>query len=420
MAPSRSPLENTLSSALSKRESKSVLRALTTTPQTSIDFSSNSFLSLSTSLLVKEAFLKELSTNPSFQLGSGGSRLLDGNTPYAEALEQQIARFHNADSALLFNSGYDANSGFFGCIPQNGDVVIYDEYIHASVREGLRLSRASESFHFIHNDLEDLSAKLENTVRHSNGNVFVAVESLYSMDGDLAPLREIAGLVERICHGRGCMVVDEAHSNAMFGDRGQGCVHEARLESRVFARLHTFGKGVGASGAALLCSKVTREYLINYARPLIYTTAMSFPSLAAIKVVYDLMESGGTQPLLNHLQSLTSQFHSLLRSLPSTTLLTIPPIPQSPIFSLLTPRPRVLAKYCQERGFVVRAIVSPTVPVGTERVRVCLHAGNTFEEVEGLMEVLREWVQLTERKRSKKLAEKDVEEVRNEGPKARL
>lgn len=266
-----------------------------------IDFSSNDFLSLSTSPILRSAYLEELNQHPAFRLGSTGSRLLDGNSPYAETLENTIASFHNAEAALLFNSGFDANEGFFACVPQPGDVVIFDEFVHASAREGIKLSRASKSIPFRHCDVEDLRKVIAEVkrgnweVREGRRSVFVAVESLYSMDGDLAPLGEIVELVESELGGNGLLVVDEAHSTGIYGEEGRGVVCEKGLEQRVFARLHTFGKALACNGAAILCSKLTREYLINYARPLIYTTAMSFPSLAAIKVVYSLMREGRTE-----------------------------------------------------------------------------------------------------------------------------
>lgn len=312
-------LESTMASLLSTRRSHLALRALTTVPPSSTDFSSNDFLSLSASPALRTAYLHELASSPSFRLGSGGSRLLDGNSPYAERLEADIAAFHNAPAGLLFNSGFDANAGFFACVPQPGDVVLFDTLIHASVREGMRLSRAGTREAFGHNDVVDLRRRIEECrerdglVRGGSRNVFVVVESLYSMEGDLAPLREVVELVEELLPlGNGHVIVDEAHSTGVYGAQGRGVVCSLGLESRVFARLHTFGKGLACNGgwvhvplffpmltcqAIILCSPVTREYLINYAKTFIYTTSMSFPSLAAIKVVYSLLKQGVTEPV---------------------------------------------------------------------------------------------------------------------------
>lgn len=246
-----------MSLLLRKRESRSALRALTISRAQSIDFSSNDFLSLSRSPVFKAAYLEELTRSEAFHLGSGGSRLLDGNSSYAETIEAEIARFHGAEAALLFNSGFDANSGFFACVPQPGDVLLYDEFIHASVHEGMKSSRAGTRQAFPHNDVRDLRAKIEESrgderVRSGTRNVFVAVESLYSMDGDLAPLEAIVGLVEEMLpRGNGLVVVDEAHSNGVYGSQGRGIVCSLGLEHRIFARLHTFGKGLACNGGDL-------------------------------------------------------------------------------------------------------------------------------------------------------------------------
>lgn len=258
-------------SLLDKRKQTSSYRQLTLPPLTNtnttsstgsdaenhkvVDFSSNDFLSLSSSPIVKANYIAELSSSASFRLGSSGSRLLDGNSCYATSLEKSIAAFHNAESALLFNSGYDANAGFFSCVPQSGDVILYDEFIHASVHDGMRLSRARKTLPFAHNSVKDLKRELSLLLGRDAGvagggrNVFVAVEGVYSMDGDLAPLREIVELVERmLVRGNGYVVVDEAHSGGVIGERGRGLVCEEGLEGRVFARLMTFGKGFGGSG----------------------------------------------------------------------------------------------------------------------------------------------------------------------------
>jgi len=209
------PLNDAMAALLSKRRTNSALRALTTAPPKSIDFSSNDFLSLTTSPLLKKAYLRELESSPSFRLGSGGSRLLDGNSPYAEKLEREIAAFHGAPDGLLFNSGFDANSGFFSCVPQPGDLILYDEYIHASVHEGMRLSRAGACVSFSHNSVQDLKTKLkehiklDSLIKSGSRNVFVAIESLYSMDGDLAPTAKIVEVVESLLlAGNGHVGVD--------------------------------------------------------------------------------------------------------------------------------------------------------------------------------------------------------------------
>jgi 8-amino-7-oxononanoate synthase len=251
----RNVLERALIKRLDDRYLKSTLRKLTVATTGSVDFSSNDFLSLSTSPVLRSAFIEELARHPEFPLGSGGSRLLDGNSQYALDLEAEIASFHGAAAGLLWNSGFDANSGLFACIPQPGDIILYDELIHASVHDGMKLSRAARKIPFKHNSVDNLKQILQvlkdDDVYVGKGpkNVFVAVESVYSMDGDLCPLQELVDMVEeQLPYGNGHIVIDEAHATGVVGPKGRGLVSQLGLEKRVFARLHTFGKSVGASG----------------------------------------------------------------------------------------------------------------------------------------------------------------------------
>ncbi|KAB8349777.1 hypothetical protein FH972_023791 [Carpinus fangiana] len=311
---SKSGLLNAFQRTLDTRQSHSARRQLTVSPSTSADFSSNDFLSLAKSTDLRQAYDLESARQSTLPLGSGGSRLLDGNSLYAENLEKEIAAFHNAPSGLLFNSGFDANTGVFACIPQPGDVVLYDEHIHASVHEGMRLSRARLTKAFAHNSPSDLKHTLlgllneDSALRNGTRNVFVAVETVYSMDGDVAPIVEILDMLDTLLpHGNSHLVVDEAHSTGVYGPRGRGLVCALGVEDRCLARLHTFGKALSANGAILLCPPVMRDYLINYARSLIYTTAMSLPALVLIRAVYSLLIAGHTLARQRHLWDLTTQ-----------------------------------------------------------------------------------------------------------------
>lgn len=254
-------LLDSFQNALDKRESKSARRRLTVLPTNAADFSSNDFLSLSRSSLLRSHFLKNLNATYSSSsksppsLGSGGSRLLDGNSTYAEELEKFIAGFHKASDGLLFNSGFDANVGIFSCVPQPGDVIIYDELIHASVHEGMRLSRARKKIQFAHNSIPDLERVIkeitdnESTSGRHAYNVFIAVETLYSMDGDTAPLKDIIPLVEQSFPKRNAyLIVDEAHATGVFGYNGAGVVQDLGAEDRIFIRTHTFGKSLASQG----------------------------------------------------------------------------------------------------------------------------------------------------------------------------
>ena len=308
--------------ALQKRELKSARRRLTIPNPSSIDFSSNDFLSLSTSPIYRAKLLHILNNAPPSQpLASGGSRLLDGNSAYAEELEKFIAEFHNAPTGLLFNSGFDANVGVLSSVPQPGDVIVYDELIHASAHEGMRLSRAGPRVSFKHSCVESLREILlrqvenDSLVRDGRRNVFVVIESICSMEGDVAPIKEFVRVVEDILpKGNGYFIVDEAHATGVFGPRGTGVVQELGVEEKMFIRVHTFGKALACHGglyipvyqigimlmmyeAIVLCCPDTRDYLINYARSLIYTTALGFPFLAAIRAVYELLSAGETEPV---------------------------------------------------------------------------------------------------------------------------
>ncbi|KAK4041224.1 pyridoxal phosphate-dependent transferase [Parachaetomium inaequale] len=439
MSEKGSPLDQVLASLLDRRRARNQLRRLTTVPNGTVDFSSNAYLSLSTQSVVQQAFLARLeeaasttaaadsSSRPSL-LGSGGSRLLDGNSAYAESLECTLAAFHGAQAGLLFNSAMDANVGLFSCVPQPGDAIVYDALIHASVHDGIRLSRASRRLPFAHSRIweesraagtaglssdtsspagESLEAVLRSLLQGPEGalfqsgerNVFIAVEGVYSMDGDVAPLVDIVDCVERcLGQGNGYVIVDEAHSTGIFGDCGRGLVCELGLERRVWARVLGFGKAVGCAGGMVLCSSTTRSYLINYARTLIYTTAMAFPSLASIETAYDFLATGQARPLLSHLRLLVQETHRLLlaacaRHCPPAEVLRVSiEQPRSPIIPVFTSKPRDLAAHCQRSGFMVRPIVAPTVPKGDERIRVCLHAGNTMGEVEGLVAAVEAWL----------------------------
>lgn len=246
-----SPLQAQMHHLLDRRKARSKLRNLKASPLGSVDLSSNDFLSLSTSAELKAIFFNELKNLP--QLGSTGSRLLDGNSPYAESLEQEIATFHKGEAGLLVNSGFDANVGIFSCLPRSGDIVVYDKLIHASVHDGIRASRVGRAVSFAHNSVTDLRNVLDGIVSSSSTgisyNIFIAVESVYSMDGDLAPLKDIVELVEAMFPAKNAhIIVDEAHATGVYGEKGRGRVCELGLEDRVFVRLHTFGKALACSG----------------------------------------------------------------------------------------------------------------------------------------------------------------------------
>src|SRR5690606_18769580 len=188
--------------------------------------------------------------------------------------EDYIKEFHGSEAALIYNSGYDANIGFFSSVPQRGDIILYDELVHASIREGIRLSHA-RAFKFKHNDLQDLdSLLLKYNSKQDNLDqryIYVVTESVFSMDGDTALLEGLTNITD--IQGA-YLIVDEAHATGVFGKKGQGLVQHLDLQKRVFARIITFGKAMGAHGAVITGSKLLGDYLINFSRSFIYTTAL--------------------------------------------------------------------------------------------------------------------------------------------------
>lgn len=343
-----------------------------------IDFCSNDYLSFARSQKIQEQIKKNVSKIP-ISLGSTGSRSISGNSLFAENLEKELASFHDAEAALLFNSGYDANVGFFSSVPGKNDTIICDELIHASIIDGSRLSRASR-FKFAHNDIDDLEKKL----KQSKGNIFVAIESLYSMDGDIAPIKEIATLCN---HYNANLIVDEAHATGIFGEKGRGLVNEYKLEGKIFARIHTFGKAIGCHGAIIAGTDTLRNYLINFARSFIFTTSLPLHSLITIKYAYEelMSESFDNSGLFRLIEYFKKDFLT-----PDDVFLMES---NTPIQSLIIPgnkRVKYISKQLQTKGLDVRAITSPSVQAGKERLRISLHLHNTIEEIDKLKQSLKE------------------------------
>ncbi|KAK9711393.1 hypothetical protein K7432_007856 [Basidiobolus ranarum] len=372
-------LEQQIAQKLSRRDALSLTRRLVVSQKDSVDFSSNDYLGLSHNPKLQDMFKMEINKQ-TVTLGATGSRLLDGNSELAERLEREIASFHLAEDALLFNSGYDANLSIFATLPQPGDVVIFDEYIHASVHDGMRASRTKRRIPFRHNDIQHLEQILNEI--EDKVNVFVAVEGIYSMDGDLVRLREIVELKKKRPF---YIIVDEAHSTGLFGNQGRGCVNEFGLEKEIFARLHTFGKAMGVHGAVVLGSTLLKRYLINYARPLIYSTFMPHHSLVAIQCSYRMLEEEG-EKLQRQVQLLIHRFRKNVK-IPQHQLLDS----ESSIQGIIVPGNENCKKFSQflnSKGFNVKPIRSPTVPAGRERVRICIHAHNTKKEIDALLEAV--------------------------------
>ncbi len=356
-------MDQKLLNKLNKRKEEGTLRSLSHLEYFS-DFYSNDYLGL--------ASYKTDSISNVF--GSTGSRLISGNNTKIIEAEQQIASFFNAQAGLMFNSGFDANLGFFSSVPQRGDVVLFDELIHASVRDGMRLNFA-DCTSFKHNDLFDLEKKM----KQANGTIYVAVEALYSMDGDLSPLRKISNLCKKF---GAFLIVDEAHSAGVFGEDGKGLVAALNMEQDVFARLITFGKAYGSHGGCILGASDLISYLVNFSRSFIYTTALPEESYLrnAQMIQLDSINSRRRQ-----LQELLTYFRANFehKGLISEV--------NSPIQILEVGGVEVtrsLAEKLQSERIAVKPIYSPTVKAGKERLRICIHSSNTLAEIDNLISVL--------------------------------
>jgi 8-amino-7-oxononanoate synthase len=314
--------------------------------------------------------------------GNSGARTITGTSKEILSLESTLAKHHLAESALLYNSGYTANVGLFSSLPYRGDTIIYDELIHASIRDGMQLSKA-KSFSFLHNDLASLEKKLS----LATGRIYVVVESIYSMDGDTAPLKSIAELCSQY---DAALIVDEAHSNGIYGKDGAGLVVELGLEKTVFARVITFGKALGCHGAAVLGSQDLTAFLINFSRSFIYTTAPAPHQVLSLKIAYDNLSKVENKRLI--LSKLIVLFKLKIKEFLNVDLIES----SSPIQCLIIPGNSVVKQVCsgvQDDGFDVRPIVAPTVPVGKERIRICLHSYNTEDEVIALVTCLKKRTQ---------------------------
>lgn len=377
-------LPNILKAKLESRIQNNALRQLP--PEANlIDFASNDYLGFSKLEQIFNDTHQYLLDNAFVQNGATGSRLLSGNHNLYTITENFISTFHQAESALIFNSGYDANVGFFSSVPQKGDLILYDELCHASIRDGIQLSYA-KAYKFNHNDFEDLERKIIN-FNQKPSTIYIVTESVFSMDGDTPNLEELVHLSEKHhCY----LVLDEAHALGVFGDPetsgGQGLVQEFEIQDKVFARIMTFGKGLGCHGAAILGSKELKQYLVNFARSFIYTTGLSPHSVATILIAYQNLEKENKDIMLLR--------ENIIHFNQQKNLLGLKPIfvrSKSSIQSVIIPgneKVKHIAKQLQEKGFDVKAILSPTVPEGQERLRFCLHAFNTKDEISEVLQLL--------------------------------
>ena len=337
-----------------------------------VDFWSNDYLGFAR---IRNIDVKSAPTSP-------GSRLISGDSPELHALEARIATFHGYPSALLFGSGYTANVGLLSCLARRTDTIVYDALIHASLRDGIRLSQG-RGRRWKHNSVKGAEEAI--AAARADGEVFVVTESRFSMDGDAAPLKALAEVCTR--HGAH-LIVDEAHSIGIDGPRGAGLVAALGLQREVFAQVVTYGKAPGRSGAAVLGSQQLQDYLINSSRPFIFTTGPRPEQVDAVAGAYALLER--EQEAARH--ALAEVIHRFSTAAFHTRIQGPGGQCDGPI-QIVYPRGRadvmeLEAAVCAD-GYLIKAIRSPTVARGEERLRICLHAFNTPEEVDGLVNSLR-------------------------------
>lgn len=346
-------------------------------PRTGRDFSSNDYLGLADAPRLRAGVATALTRG--VPVGSGGSRLLRGNDAEHEALETEAAAFFGSESALFFSSGYTANAALLSTLPQRGDLIVHDDLVHASAHEGMRLARA-ERVAAAHND----AGAFDEAIRRWRaaggiGRPWIAVESLYSMDGDRAPLDDLAAIAAR---HEAILLIDEAHATGVFGDRGRGLA--APLEGREdVITLRTCGKAMGCEGALICGPRLVRDFLINRGRGFIFSTAPSPLIAAAVRESLNILAD---EP----------ERRTRLAALVAFAERTLADCGVTPTGSQILPlvigedaAAMALAAAVQAAGFDVRGIRPPTVPAGTARLRISITLNVAEADIVALADTIR-------------------------------
>lgn len=367
--------EQILGEQLTERRQNGLIRSLNVMDKLA-DFCSNDYLGLAKNQSLANQIEADFNLlKPNFQAinGSTGSRLISGHSRLFEQFEKKCAAFHQAEAALLFSSGYDANVGLLSAITQKGQVVFCDQLLHASLIDGLRLGKAERKI-FKHNDLGDLENLLSEYPIETPK--WVVVESLYSMDGDMAPLKELVHLKNKY---KAEIILDEAHAGGIYGPIGNGIAVEMGIEKEIFARVITFGKAWGNAGAVVLGSQTLIDFLINFARPFIYSTAPSPQHVLGLSTTLDFLK---TQNGLR--EKLKENIDFFIQKTKSSDW----GASKSAIQTFFIPGNQAVKKKAlemQEAGFAVKAIVYPTVPKGEERIRITLNSLTKKEDILALI-----------------------------------
>ena len=361
--------------ALNDLKNNDRLRSLK--PRTGIDFSSNDYLALASAPRMRRAVSAAVEAGT--PIGAGGSRLLRGNCEQHESLEAAAARFFGAESAIFFGSGYVANFAVLTTLPQRGDLLVLDQLVHASIHEGARAGRADfrESRH---NDPQSVEAVIRDwRAQGGAGRVWIVVESLYSMDGDFAPLQELVAIADR--HDA-FLMVDEAHATGVYGEHGRGLT--APFEGREnLVAVHTCGKALGAEGALVATTRVLRDFIVNRCRPFIFSTAPSPLMAAAVQeALLILQEEPERQQRLTNLIAYAHRQIGARRGWRLSGSQIVPYVVGD------NARAMSLAAALQARGFDIRGIRPPTVPAGTARLRISLTNNAGEDDVRAMLDAL--------------------------------
>ncbi len=357
-----------LEQKLNSRQQQGLARTLQALP-TGIDFCTNDYLGI-----VKHDFIHSwLSNNVAQHIthGNGASRLLGGDTAFIQEVEKTIATFHNVEAALLFPSGYMANYAVITTLATKEDTIIYDKLVHASLRDGIRATLA-KSFAFEHNNIVDLEKKIQTI---TTGNIYIVTETVFSMDGDIAPLPEIVTLANIY---NAILIVDEAHSIGLYGNNGEGLIHQYHMQQQIPVQVFAYGKAAGTHGAAIVGSKLLIDYLVNFCRPFIYSTSISNMHAAAILAAYNIMPT--LQVARHALQQNINYFNTQVTYGTQTAIQQI----------IIPGNDEVTAKatMLKAAGIAVLPVRYPTVPKGSERIRVVLHSYNTTTEIDNLLSLI--------------------------------
>lgn len=346
-------------------------------PREGRDFASNDYLGLSHDPSIAQAVVDAVERG--VPLGSGGSRLLRGNAPEHGALEEKAARFFGSEGALYFSSGFAANTALFSTLPQKGDLILADELIHASAHDGLRMARAEHRF-ARHNDVKAFEAAIRQwRTEGGQGRVWIAFETLYSMDGDVAPISDFARLATA---EDAWLLLDEAHATGIYGPQGKGLAAALEGQDNVVS-LHTCGKALGAEGALVCASKAVIDYLVNRARPFIFSTAPSPLMAVAVSAALDrVAEADDLRARLMDLRAHADKAVCERFGLPSSKSQIIPVILGE------DKRTMRVAEALQAAGFDIRGIRPPTVPRGTSRLRLSLNLNVDESDISALAKAM--------------------------------